>query len=770
MKLFSRLTIAALLIFTAADALVAQKRRPARRGSISVKTQPALPARSAPEALRRHETFLRAWHTLRENYFDPTFNNLDWNRIKTEYEPRVFATKTDAELHTLLNTMIGRLGKSHLAIIPPEVYRAIESAKVESKAREIARDERRAERIAAGGEESAEDDLDFDDALTEYGIGVDLRIIDEKFVITRLDKDSAAEYAGLKTGYIIDKINGVSLADLLLRVNLYNNKSANIRRYLPFQIVSAFLNGEKDSVVNITYIDETNQPKEKPIRRERLKAETITISKNMPERRLIFETRSLPDDVGYIRFNYFGIPVIEKFCNAVAEFKDKKAIVVDLRGNMGGVLATLVGLGGMLTDEEIDLGTSVYKYNSERMLAESKAKNYKGRLVFLVDNQTVSAAEVFAASVQDAKRAFVVGDTTAGEALPSIAVDLPTGAVMQYPIANYKSSKGRFLEGTGVAPDFPVSLTRKGLIEGRDEQLDKALSLIKDEKSFARLAEEPAITPGYAGPVVASALPPPTAPKKFTIKGSSNYSAPNDSKSSGKILYEAPPPPPPAARRSELTGKDPEALRIIADFLTGIGGRDAVAKIDSYELRGRTELLIKGTKNQFGLEIYREGKSKYSEIMRSDASGEIREIYNGKTHFVQTDYGMNRQLPSFDDVVERDILAPIRALADNDYFLSLKSQGIYDRDGRKVHLIDGKSKEGMLIALAFDVETKMLVNFTGSYYGIAFADYEKVGDLTLPHFIERERIMNITLDSIKLNTKIDPANFERKQNCFDRVN
>lgn len=768
MKYLSRLTIAALFIFTAADALVAQKRKSARRGSVSVKANLIAPSRSAPEVLRRHETFRQVWDTLRENYFDPTFNNLNWNTIRAEYEPRVFATKTDAELHALLNTMIGRLGKSHLAIIPPEVYRAIESAKVESKAREIARDQRRAERIAAGGEDDATEDFDFDDALTEYGIGVDLRIIDEKFVITRIDKDSAAEYAGLKTGYIIDKINGVSLADLLQRVNVYNGKSANVRRYLPFQIVGAFLNGEKDSVVNITYIDETNQPKEKPIRRERLKAETITISRNMPERRLIFETRSLPDDVGYIRFNYFGIAVIEKFCNAVAEFKDKKAIVIDLRGNMGGVLATLVGLGGMLTDTEIDLGTSIYKYNSERLLAESKAKNYNGKLVFLVDNQTVSAAEVFAASVQDAKRAFVVGETTAGEALPSIAVDLPTGAVMQYPIANYKSSKGRFLEGIGVVPDFPAALSRKGLIEGRDEQLDKALALIKDEKSFARLTEEPALPPDYAGPIIASALPPP--PRKITtIKGSTNYSAPAESKSNGKILYDAPPPPPPAAKRSELTGKDPEALKIIADFLASIGGSESIAKIDSYELRGRTELLIKGTKNQFDLEIYREGKSKYSEIMRSDASGEIREIYNGKSHFVQTDYGMNRELPSFSDVVDRDIFAPLRALTDSDYFLSLKSQGIYDRDGRKVHLIDGKSKDGMLIALAFDVETKMLVNFTGSYYGIAFADYEKVGDLTLPHFIERERIMNITLDSIKLNTKIDPANFEKKQNCFDRV-
>lgn len=766
MKYLSRLTALPLffLIFGSAEAIYAQKRKPARQGTVSVKTRLQPPGQSRPEALRRHATFLKVWETLQENYFDPTFNNLDWWKIRTEFEPRVRAAKTDSELHALLDAMIKRLGKSHLAIVPPEVYRAIESAKVESKAREIARDERRAQRIAAGGEETAAEDFDFDDPLTEYGIGVDLRIIDDKFVITRIDQDSAAEYAGLKTGYILEKVNGVSMRDLLFRVDVYNNKSSAVRRYLPFQIVTGFLNGEKDSVVTINYTDEADQSKEINIRRERLKAETITLSRSMPERQLIFETRPISEKVGYIRFNYFGIPIIEKFCNAVEQFKEKDAIVVDLRGNFGGVIATLVGLGGMLTEKQIDLGTSVYKYNSERLIAESKAKNFKGKLVFLVDNQTVSAAEVFAASVQDAKRAFVVGENTAGEALPSVAVDLPTGAVMQYPIANYKSSRGRFLEGTGVVPDFPVTLSRKGLLQGKDEQLEKALELIKDEKTFGKLST-PSTTPADVA-VFTSAAPPPPQPKKIvpppTVGDSKNGDA--------KILYEAPPPPPAPARKSELTGKDPEALKIIADYVTLIGGKDVVNRLDSYELQGNAELLIKGTKNDFKLGIYRDGKTKYSEILRSDASGEIREVYNDKVHFVQTDYGMNRDLPNFVDVVDRDIFAPIRALASSDYFLSLKSQGIYDRDGRKVHLIDGKSKDGMLIALAFDVETKMLAYFTGSYYGLSFSDYEKVGELTLPHFIERERLMNITLSSIKVNTKIDPANFEKKQNCFDRVN
>jgi carboxyl-terminal processing protease len=131
----------------------------------------------------------------------------------------------------------------------------------------------------------------------------------------------------------------------------------------------------------------------------------------------------------------------------------------------------MVGLSGMLTDKSIDLGTSIYKVGSENMVALSKGEKLKGRLVFLVDNQTVSAAEIFSAALQENNRALIVGDKTAGEALPSVSVELPTGAVLLYPIANYKTRNGNFLEGRGVEPNFVVALDRQSLLTGKDAQL-----------------------------------------------------------------------------------------------------------------------------------------------------------------------------------------------------------------------------------------------------------------------------------------------------------
>jgi carboxyl-terminal processing protease len=742
-----------LLHFAGGITVLAQKRQLVRKGS--VKATVLTPGQSTPEALRRYEAFNKVWTTLQQNYFDPTFNKLDWNKIRTEFEPRVRDAKTDAAVHKLIEEMIGRLGRSHLAIIPPEVYRVIESAKIEAKFREAERAEHKAARAANGEAAAEKEPYNFDDPLTQYGIGVDLRIIDNSFVIFRMEPDSAATHAGMKTGYVIEKVNGVSLSDLLARMDILGARSSQVKRYLPSQIISGFLNGEKDSKVFINFIDEKGESKEVSIRRERLQSKVISLMTGMPERHLVFEKRVLPGDVGYIRFDHFVVPAIDKFCEAIGEFRGKKGLIIDLRGNFGGLIATMTAFGGMLNDRDLDLGTSMYRTGNEKLTASPKAKRFNGNVVFLVDNQSISAAEIFAASMQDGKRAFVVGVPTAGEALPSVAVELPTGAVLQYPIANYKTGSGRLLEGNGVTPDFLVPLTRKELLQGRDEQIEKALELIRDGKIPVR--QEPA--PDYTGPVKNTGVVPlpPTA-----IRGDAG-----------------PPPPPrkPIPRNSDgqITEssdsiKDPAATRIIDDFLSKIGGADKIGAIDKYELRGETELSVKGARNVFEINIFRDGPGKYSEIMQSPSAGEIREMHNGKTLILQTDYGMTREMPKFVDIVETDILSPIRSLTKPAFFVSLKYQGVFARGERKVHLIDGKSKDGMLVALAFDSDTGLLVNFTGAYYGVSFDDYRKTGDLLLPYEIERERIMTITLDEVKINQAIDPANFIRKEKCFDREN
>lgn len=187
-------------------------------------------------------------------------------------------------------------------------------------------------------------------------------------------------------------------------------------------------------------------------------------------------------------------------------------------------------------------------------------------------------------------------------------------------------------------------------------------------------------------------------------------------------------------------------------------------------MEGNAGLFVRGSVQDFRFGAYREGTDKYAEVLSSPATGEIREVYSGKNYFTQADYGFLREFPAIGDTGNVDILAPVRALIKLDSFASLKYVGTYERDGRKVHLIDGKSTDGAAIALAFDVETKMLSYFTGPYFGMIFSDYRKVGDLMLPFRIEREMIMRLQFDEIKLNGPVDESKFVKKINCYDVPN
>jgi carboxyl-terminal processing protease len=74
-----------------------------------------------------------------------------------------------------------------------------------------------------------------------------------------------------------------------------------------------------------------------------------------------------------------------------------------------------------------------------------------------------------------------MGERTAGAALPSIFFKLPTGAIFQYAIADFKTPKGAVIEGRGVTPDVEVKFTRRSLLEGRDAQLEAAIDQIKKQ-------------------------------------------------------------------------------------------------------------------------------------------------------------------------------------------------------------------------------------------------------------------------------------------------
>ena len=296
--------------------------------------------------------------------------------------------------------MIDRLNRSHFSIIPPDVIFALERARETAKAEgdelgEQYDDDEETDETP----EDEEETLDDEDYFATYGIGVELRVLEDQFVITRVEPNSAAEKAGLKIGYIIKNVNTVSIDALLKSAN--SAESKKFKKQLPLAIVSYFLNGERDVPVLINYLDGDDKPQEKVIMREKLSGESVKLLSNLPRQFVRFEAESLNEETGYIKFNYFAVSLVDKFCGAIGKFKDKKNLIIDLRGNLGGSLGTLFGITSLLTDKQIKLGTEINKIGREERYVKAQKKNFKGKIVILVDGMSYSAAELFAAALQE---------------------------------------------------------------------------------------------------------------------------------------------------------------------------------------------------------------------------------------------------------------------------------------------------------------------------------------------------------------------------------
>lgn len=438
-----KLLAAAVLLCVAAQA--AQAQTPA---AAAASPEPAKTA-TADASARRRETFDVVWRTVNENHFDPTFGGLDWAAIGERYRPLASAAGTDAEFYGVLRRMVGELKLSHFAIYPPNAFDAAPPSAGGAGAR--------AERGSAG---------------------LDVRVLGGQAVITRVDQGSAAERAGLRTGYVILRVEKQEIPQTIARLAASDLSEGYKRVYMRGAVLGA-LDGPAGAQRSVAYLDESDRTREAALTllpsAEEM-SEPVGVFPGVPTR---FETRRF-GEIGYVQFNIWVVPQMEKLRRAVRELSDTRAIIFDLRGNQGGLGIMATGLAGLLSEEGFSLGTLMQRRGHMNFLANPQPGAYRGAVVVLADGLSASTSEVFALGMQEAGRAAVVGETTAGAALPSIFTRLPTGATFQFAFADFKTPKGVRVEGRGAVPDVPVSLDRRSLLAGRDPQLDAALRVARE--------------------------------------------------------------------------------------------------------------------------------------------------------------------------------------------------------------------------------------------------------------------------------------------------
>jgi carboxyl-terminal processing protease len=184
-----------------------------------------------------------------------------------------------------------------------------------------------------------------------------------------------------------------------------------------------------------------------------------------------------------IRFNVWRVTLSQGIDRAIDELRDCRGIVIDLRGNPGGLAGMVMGIAGHFFDEQVALGTMRsrsgkldFVANPRRSTAAGVAvRPFAGRVAIVVDGLSASTSEFFAGGMQSLGRARVFGETTAGQALPATLVTLPDGDVLLHAFADFWVAGGRRLEGVGVTPDEPVALRRADLLAGRDSAMDAAI-------------------------------------------------------------------------------------------------------------------------------------------------------------------------------------------------------------------------------------------------------------------------------------------------------
>lgn len=411
----------------------------------------AATAAAAGQALQAIETFDAAWTIVRDSHFDHTLNGVDWTAVRTELRPRASAARTSGELRAIIRDMLGRLGQSHFAVIPGSSD-------------------------SAGGS----GDLSGDP-------GLDVRLSGHDLIVTGIAPGGGAEKAGVRAGWRITAIGDTPAAELLR--GLPEGANERLRGVEAWRLAETRLRGPAGSKIAVTFEDVAGRPAQTSIERLPESGQPVTVG-NLPTMFVRVESEARKTargaTAGIVRFNVWMAAVDAPFQKAIDDFRGADGIVIDLRGNPGGLAAMMMGISGHFLNERKPLGVMKTRENELRFAANPRRVNSRGELVepyggpvaILVDGLTGSASECFAGGMQSLGRARVFGQVSMGQALPALFDRLPNGDVLIHAYGDFVTSDGTRLEGRGVVPDEIVPLAREALAAGRDTTLEAALAWI----------------------------------------------------------------------------------------------------------------------------------------------------------------------------------------------------------------------------------------------------------------------------------------------------
>ena len=297
---------------------------------------------------------------------------------------------------------------------------------------------------------------DYEDLTTSitskiYGIGVNIYSNAGKIEIFNVMPATPADFAQLKQGDIITAVNGK------------DTNGMNVSE------VASLVRGPENSVVELTIL-RNNKKITKKIKRKEIKIKTVRSS-------------IVDNHIGYIQIlSFMSGSTPNEFVDALNNTKNTDSLILDLRGNTGGLLDNAV----FIADIFLQKGTIVdiiYRNGYKKSIrAQDEIQPIDKPVVVLVNGASASASEILSGALKDYHRATLVGKKTFGKGLVQKVVPLPNQTGVNITIARYLTPNGTDINKLGIKPDVEIGNDYETITNNKnDVQLEKAKDILNDK-------------------------------------------------------------------------------------------------------------------------------------------------------------------------------------------------------------------------------------------------------------------------------------------------